>query len=166
MIHLEPFDRQDYDRLISWIASEEEMVQFSGPVFTWPVTHEQLEIYRKTPNRLIYRVVEVESNEVIGHAELNHIDTKNKSARICRILIGEERYRNRGFGKAIVRALIHIGFDDLRLHRLDLGVYDFNQPAIKCYQDCGLEIEGLLRENIRVGNSYWSTYNMSILNKR
>jgi len=166
MIRLEPFNRQDYLRLINWVESEEALVQFSGPVFTWPLTHEQLDIYQHTPNRLVYRVVDAETDEVIGHAELNNIDTRNKCARICRILIGDARNRNRGFGKEIIRELIHVGFGELRLHRLDLGVYDFNQQAIKCYQDCGLEIEGLLRENIKVGNQYWSTYNMSILNKR
>ena len=52
------------------------------------------------------------------------------------------------------------------LHRLDLGVYDFNKNAIRCYQKCGFEIEGLLKENIKIRQEYWSTYNMSILNNK
>ena len=52
----------------------------------------------------------------------------------------------------------------MKLHRIDLGVYDFNKQAIKCYEKCGFQIEGLLKENIKFENEYWSTYNMSILN--
>ena len=61
--------------------------------------------------------------------------------------------------------LVRIGFDEMKLHRIDLGVYDFNKRAIKCYENCGFQIEGLFRENIKFENEYWSTYNMSILNK-
>ena len=164
MIKLEKFEKRDYDRLIRWIDSETSMIQFSGPVFNFPITYEQLDKYVNTANRLVFRVVDSNTNEIIGHAELNNIDTKNNSARICRVLIGYKQNRNKGFGKAIIKELIRIGFVDLNLHRLDLGVYDFNQQAIKCYVDCGFEIEGLFRENSKVGNEYWSTYNMSIIN--
>ena len=164
MIKLEKFEKRDYDRLIGWIDSEISMIQFSGPVFNFPVTYEQLDMYAGAANRLVFRVVDANTSEVIGHAELNQIDTKNSSARICRLLIGNKLNRNKGFGKAIVKELIRIGFNDLNLHRLDLGVFDFNQQAIKCYAGCGFEIEGLFIENTKVGDEYWSTYNMSIIN--
>jgi RimJ/RimL family protein N-acetyltransferase len=165
MIRLEKFDNTDFDRFISWIDSEESMIQFSGPVFNYPVTYEQLEKYINTENRLVYKVLDRVTREIVGHAELNNIDNKNNSARICRILIGNKKNRNKGYGKAIIKELVRIGFNDLKLHRLDLGVFDFNDPAIKCYKDCGFEIEGLFKENSKVGSEYWSTYNMSILNK-
>jgi Acetyltransferases, including N-acetylases of ribosomal proteins len=165
MVKLEKFERSDFDRLISWIVSEESMVQFSGPIFKYPLSHDQLERYVSVNNRLVYKVIDIENGLVIGHAELNNIDHHHKSARICRILVGDTNNRNKGYGKAIIKELVRIGFDELKLHRLDLGVYDFNKQAIKCYQDCGFEIEGLLRDSSKVGDSYWSSYNMSILNK-
>ena len=80
-------------------------------------------------------------------------------------MIGDKQNRNKGYGKAIIKGLIWIGFNDLQLHRLDLGVFDFNHQAIKYYENCGFEIKGLLKENSRDGDKYWSTYNMSIINK-
>jgi RimJ/RimL family protein N-acetyltransferase len=165
MIRLEQFDKSDFDRLINWIDSEESMIQFSGPIFNYPITHEQLDKYVKANNRLVYKAINTETNEIVGHAELNKIDDKNKYARICRILIGDKQNRNKGFGKAIIMELIKIGFHDLQLHRLDLGVFDFNHQAIKCYKDCGFEIEGLLKDTTKMGDEYWSVYNMSIINK-
>lgn len=164
MIRLEKFGKLDYDRLIAWIESEESMIQFSGPIFNFPITPDQLDKYIDSETRIAYKVIDSFSGEVIGHAELNNIDNKNRNARVCRILIGDKQNRNKGFGKAIIKELVRIGFDDLKLHRLDLGVYDFNQQAIKCYKACGFKIEGLLIENSKVGNNYWSTLNMSIIN--
>lgn len=166
MVKLERFEETDYDRLISWIDSEEFMIQFSGPVFNFPLTREQLDIYLSADNRIVFRVLDSNTEEIIGHAELNNIDKKNKNARICRVVIGEKTNRNKGYGKAIIKELVKIGFKELKLHRLDLGVFDFNQQAINCYLKSGFEIEGVFKENYKVGNQYWSTCNMSIINTK
>jgi RimJ/RimL family protein N-acetyltransferase len=164
MVRLEKFGEMDYDRLIHWIDSEKDMILFSGPIFTFPVTHAQLDEYVDAGNRQIYKVIDAISNEVIGHAELNNIDFAKGSARICRVLIGDPRNRNRGIGKAIIRELIRIAFDDLKLKRLELGVYDFNQSAIKCYEACGFEIEAFFRDKYKIGEEFWSTYQMCLIN--
>ena len=96
MIQFGKFDKSDYERLISWIDSEELMIQFSGKEFIYPVTNEQLDNYLLAKNRLIYKTINRDINEVIGHAELNNIDYKNRNARICRVLIGDIKNRNKG----------------------------------------------------------------------
>ncbi len=164
MIKLEKFNIEDYDRLINWIDSEEFLIQFGGGFFSYPITYKQLDSYIKCEKRLIYKVIDLKTNQNIGHAELNNIDLKNKNARICRVLVGNKSIRNKGFGKKIINEIVRIGFKELQLHRLDLGVYDFNKTAINCYKSCGFEIEGLLKENTKVDNQYWSTYNMSKIN--
>jgi len=58
---------------------------------------------------------------------------------------------------------LHIGFDDLGLHRIDLGVYDFNTAAIRCYELEGFVKEGHLRQARRVGDEIWSLDLMGIL---
>jgi RimJ/RimL family protein N-acetyltransferase len=164
MIVLEKFDASDYDRLINWIDSENLMHVFGATFFKYPITHLQLEIYSNDKSRSIYKVIDKNSKNIIGHAELNKINHINKSARICRVLIGNSNSRNKGYGSLVINELVRIGFDEMKLHRIDLGVYDFNKGAIKCYQKCGFEIEGLLKENTKIGSVYWSTYNMSKIN--
>jgi RimJ/RimL family protein N-acetyltransferase len=156
MIELKEFTKLDYGRLISWINSEHLMYVFAAKVFEFPITNSQLDNYTSNANRKVYKIIDKNSKEVIGHAELNNSDLSNKSARICRVLIGDVKHRHKGYGSLIIKELV----------RIDLGVYDFNKNAIKCYQKCGFEIEGLLKENIKIGNEYWSTYNMSILNNK
>lgn len=164
MIHLKKFKKTDYNRLISWIDSEEFMLIFSGQIFDFPITTSQLDTYLEDSNRMIYKVIKTDTNEIIGHAELNAINLKSRNARICRVLIGDKNQRNKGFGRLVINELVRIGFSELKLHRIDLGVHNFNTQAIKCYENCGFEIEGLLRDYIKFGNIYWSVYNMSILN--
>lgn len=164
LIALNPFQSADFDRLIQWVHSEEEMVQWSGPLFSFPITHNQLENYMRADNRLIYTVKDLNSSEIIGHAELNAIDTVQKSARICRVLIGDKHNRNKGYGTLIIQELIRIGFKELQLHSLDLRVFDFNKQAITCYSNCGFQIQELSKENYTFGDTCWSMYTMSIYN--
>jgi RimJ/RimL family protein N-acetyltransferase len=164
MIKLEKFDKPDFLRLINWIDTEKALVQFSGAVFNFPLTVDQLEKYIKTDNRLAFKVLDAETCDTIGHAELNNIDCKNNHASICRVIIGDKHNRNKGYGKLIIKELVRYGFDELKLHRIDLRVFDFNHQAIKCYLDCGFEIEGLLKDTLKIEDEYWSTFNMSIIN--
>ncbi len=42
MIKLEPFEKEDFDQLISWTDSEKLLIQFAGPDYTFPLTTQQL----------------------------------------------------------------------------------------------------------------------------
>lgn len=81
-----------------------------------------------------------------------------------KILVADKNQRNKGYGKLIINALLKIGFHKMNLHRIDLGVFEFNKSAIKCYEVCGFKIEGLMRDSFFIENEYYSVYNMSILN--
>jgi len=67
--------------LIGWVDSEESMIQFSGPIFNYQITYRQLDTYINAKNRFVYKVINSESLEVVGHAELNNIDYINRSAK-------------------------------------------------------------------------------------
>ncbi len=92
MINLHPFTNKDFDRLINWINSEEELVQFAGPMFSFPLTKNQLEEYVNKEGILPKIVIDSESGEVIGHCELNFV---NEFPRLGKILIGNKSYRGK-----------------------------------------------------------------------
>jgi RimJ/RimL family protein N-acetyltransferase len=85
------------------------------------------------------------------------------SARIGRVLVGEMENRNKGIGLQMVNHLLEIAFNKLHLHRIDLGVFDFNKSAIACYEKAGFIIEGKFRDCRKIDEQYWSLINMSIL---
>ncbi len=167
-IDLVPFERRDFARLKRWITSPEFLLQWAGPVFDYPLNDAQLENYIRgaelnPPLRRIYRVEDRSSRKVIGHIELDHIDPRNKSATVCRVLVGEPSLRRKDVGTRMVRKLLAIGFEKMGLHRMDLVVFDFNEAAIRCYEKAGFVREGCVRESRKMGNEYWTLYQMSIL---
>lgn len=167
-IELKPFDRSDFTRLIRWIPDAKAMMIWCGPFFTFPLDVKQLEEYYQSgltnpPLRKIFKAVDAKTHEVIGHIELNNIDWYNLAATVSKVLIGEANRRGQGYGTQMVQQLLSIAFDKLHLHRISLYVFDFNQPAIACYKKVGFEIEGHLRDYRKVGEAYWSSYLMAIL---
>ncbi|HDR8189965.1 TPA: GNAT family N-acetyltransferase [Bacillus cereus] len=163
VIKIESFKKSDFKQLINWINSEEFLIQWSGNAFTFPLDEQQLEKYIESANTLAFKVVDEETSDVIGHISLGQIDNINKSARIGKVLVGNTKMRGRSIGKHMMKAVLHIAFDELKLHRVTLGVYDFNTSAISCYEKIGFVKEGLLRESKRVGETYWNLWEMSML---
>ena len=163
MIKLNPFKRSDFKQLIDWVDSEEFLIQWSGNAFTYPLNERQLEKYIESANTLAFKVIDEETKVVIGHISLGKIDNINKSARIGKVLVGNTKMRGRSIGKHMMKAVLYIAFEELKLHRVTLGVYDFNTSAISCYGKIGFVKEGLLRDSKKVGVMYWNLWEMSIL---
>ncbi len=164
---LRPFDRPDFPRLLSWIESPDFLYQWAGPFFTYPLDDAQLDRYLllatgDPPTRRIFTALEAAGGQAVGHIELSQIDRRHRSASLSRVMVAPGR-RGAGLGRAIVRAALAVAFDELRLHRVELVVFDFNHAAIRCYERAGLVREGVLRDARRVGDEYWSVVQMSIL---
>ena len=169
MIRLEPFTPADFNQLIKWITDERLMKEWSGSLFSFPLTEESLAWYLegandfKKPEVFVYKAVDTKTDEVVGHISLGGISQRDKSGRITRVLVGSQAERGRGVCCGMMKSLLKIGFEELGLHRISLGVYDFNQPAIRCYLKAGFKQEGVLRDVVRHGDTYWSLVEMGIL---
>ncbi len=168
MIELQPFGREDFDRLIGWIESPEDLLQWAGPAYTHPLDRKQLEAnfqnsLGENPTRLIYKVVDSDIGSVVGHIELGNIDRRNRSVRISRVLVGDTSYRGKGIGTEIVEKALKVAFEDLGMHRVELVVFDFKTPARRLYTKLGFVEEGRLRESRAMGDEFWSLYQMSLL---
>ena len=168
MIKLAYFTPDDFPLLINWISDEDLLMNWAGTQFKYPLTAEKLNWYLRDANNfedsstLIYKAVDTESNQMVGHVSLTAVNRVNRSARITRVFVGPAE-RGRGIGEQITKAVLEIGFNLLKLHRMSLGVFDFNQPAIRCYKKCGFRVDGILRDINKHGNEYWSMMEMSVL---
>ena len=143
-VTLRPFDRGDFDRLISWIASTEDLRDWAGAFFAGPLDHARLTRYLESADdpqsrrRIFTAVVE---DRAIGHIELSHI-WPHLSGRLSRTLIGDPGERGKGLGTAMVRSLATLAFADYAFDRIDLGVSDRNGAAIACYGKAGFRHVG------------------------
>lgn len=157
MIALKQFTESDFDTLKSWIHSEEDLVQFSGPIFTYPLTNSQLTSYCNLQNKQPFKVVLSLTNETIGHCELNF---ENEIPRLSRILIGNPNLRGNKIGEKLVKKMADVLFKDVRVEKIDLNVYEWNTAAINCYKKVGFIINENLRSEKIVNGKVWVTLNM------
>ncbi|WAH35223.1 GNAT family N-acetyltransferase [Alicyclobacillus dauci] len=168
MVELQYFERSDFQQLIEWIQSPKFLLQWGGPRFNYPLDDKQLEQYIAEANRpdsniLVFRVYHSYSDKIVGHISLGQIDMKNQSARIGKVLVGDPSMRGQGIGQSMMKAILKIAFENLQLHRVSLGVFNFNQSAIAMYEKVGFTKEGVLRDARKIGNDYWDLCEMSIL---
>lgn len=155
-ISLKPFTSSDFNRLISWINTEEELVQFAGAIFSFPVNRDQLYIYLKDSRRTPL-VIEHE-DEIIGHCELNF---QNHIPRLSRIFIAK-KWRNKGIGKIVVNLMLERIFSTTSFTEVDLSVFDWNKHAIACYEKIGFKIQERLETSMQVNSKTWNAINMII----
>ena len=168
MIKLEPFGPNDFQQLINWIDNEELLIQWCGSLFSFPLTTKSLEWYVKDTNVInesdafVYKAVDDETGEVVGHISLGGLSWKNRSSRISRVLVSPDALQ-KGICQQMTRAVLKIGFEELALHRIGLGVYDNNKAALNCYLKSGFNIEGVARDVLWFNSEFLSLVEMSIL---
>jgi len=168
MIKLEPFGPNDFQQLINWIDNEELLIQWCGSLFSFPLTTKSLEWYVKDTNVInesdafVYKAVDGETGEVVGHISLGGLSWKNRSSRISRVLVSPDALQ-KGICQQMTRAVLKIGFEELALHRIGLGVYDNNKAALNCYLKSGFNIEGVARDVLWFNSEFLSLVEMSIL---
>jgi len=160
MIILQPFKEEDFDRLISWISDEKLLIQFAGSKFQFPLSHEQLKAYCAEAKRNIFKVISKESSEVVGHAEVYQI--AEDTVLICRVLIGAPQHRGKGLGTALMKELIAFAEQDLGIKNIELNVFEWNLPAIACYQKLGFKKVPDGDRITRYGDEHWRSIRMRL----
>ena len=159
MVHLENFSKEFYSELISWVDTEEALMQFAGPIFTFPLTNEQLDKSLSEIDRYAFRVVDDGTNLSIGYCETFLTAT---SAYLGRIIIGDREKRGKGIGRQIVELLLDFTFNSLDRTKVELNVFDFNIAAIKCYENVGFIINPSKKLERKINGETWTALNMTI----
>lgn len=157
-IALRKFTKDDYDELISWVSDAELLMQFAGPFLTYPLTSEQLETNCADVNRSCYAVINADTQETIGHAEIFLTGT---SALIGRVLIIPQ-LQGLGIGKKLMMLLVEISFNELHQQLAELYVFDWNTAAIVCYEKVGFALNKDKQLVRYVNGKTWIAFNMAI----
>ena len=163
MIVLERFTQEDFQRLISWIEDKESLIEFAGAYFQYPLSEDQLQRYISDEKKMIFRVKESDSEKIIGHAEIFKVE--KEMVRLCRVLIGEKKFRGRGIGQEIIRELTNLSFDLPQIELVELNVYERNIPAIRCYEKVGFRMNPAKNKISRINEEDWKSLNM-VMNRK
>ncbi|MGA9762379.1 MAG: GNAT family protein [Gaiellaceae bacterium] len=89
----------------------------------------------------------------------------NKRSRIARVggLAIHPDFRGRGLGKAAVRELARVLFGELGYHRLEAGVYGFNERGMAAIESAGFVREGIKRRAYRPAGEWVDAVEFGLL---
>jgi RimJ/RimL family protein N-acetyltransferase len=111
-------------------------------------------------DRADWAVIRIGDGAFLGEVVINELDVANASANY-RILLGRP-HLDQGYGTETTRLVVAYAFG-AGLHRLSLGVYDFNPRAQRVYEKCGFVLEGRLRDALRWDGEWHDELVMSVL---
>jgi len=138
MIKLRKFEETDITRLTGWIQDARFMTQWARQQYQYPLDRAQLlKSLERTrggkPSHFMFTAFRQDDGTAVGHIELMRVDYGNGSARLGRVLIGQDEDRGRGLGSTMVAEALHYAFNILGLMEIKLEVFACNKPAMACF---------------------------------
>ena len=162
-ITLRPIVAEDAPAMFASLDDKESM-HLTGTQQTF--TFEQVQRYcarlLTADDRADYAITRHEDGLYVGEVVLNNIDWVNRSANF-RIALAGRPFFGKGYGTEATQLILSYGFRQLKLHRIELEVYDFNPRAQHVYEKVGFVREGIRRDVLLWEGEYHSAIIMSIL---
>ncbi len=152
--------RSDRVRIRRWMA-DPRVIRFTvvvpspeyGPVE--PYSEEEADRYfdclKNDPDRSAFAIEE--DGVHVGNVGLKDIDYA-RGVAACFVEIGDVNVRGRGVGARAMALLLDYAFGDAGLHKVDLGVFEFNIAAIALYKKLGFVDDGVLGVHWVDGRTY------------
>ena len=164
LIRLCPVDKEkDAALYAAWNRnSEYKRLADLGPSSLYPVSMIKSWVESDGDSSYNFAIETLADGKRIGSVGLWGINWTNRSAWVG-IGIGDPDYWGKGCGTEAMQFILKYAFADLNMHRVQLGVYEFNKRAIRSYEKCGFKMEGAERELVCKEDQRWNSYNMGIL---
>jgi RimJ/RimL family protein N-acetyltransferase len=157
-ILIRPVKKSDLPQTIIWLKNP-EVNMFLASTFDDLDLKKELDWFTEMNKSLIdfiFAVEDKKNKKYIGNCGLHKVDWENKACEFG-IVIGDKEYWGKKFGTDAINAMIKIAFKKLKLIKLKLFVYEYNERAIKAYKKCGFEIKEILKDDHLFNNRYWDT---------
>jgi RimJ/RimL family protein N-acetyltransferase len=155
---------KDAETLASWSGDTEfQRLLDSDPARPMSVkkVKEDLEEEPK-PDQFGFLIRTLADDRLIGFVGLGGVSGSNGDAWLG-IGIGDRAYWGKGYGTDAVRVILRYAFTELNLHRVTLGVFDYNTRAIRSYEKAGFVVEGRMRQELARDGRRWDAIYMGIL---
>lgn len=111
---------------------------------------------------IMYSIHLLEEDKLIGFIGLWGFGKPSGEAWVG-IGMGEPEFWGRGYGTEAMQLILQYAFQELNLHRVTLGVFEYNQRAIRSYEKAGFVHEGRIRKEVLREGKRWDALQMGIL---
>ena len=162
-ILLRPVQREDLKYLAELMSDREIRILIAEVYPTTEKGNEEFyERCQKTEDRVWFMVIDKATNKVIGETGFLRLFTPWRSTDFS-LIIWDKEYWNKGYGKEIAGLMLDYGFNSLNIHRMGLGVVEFNENALKFWKSIGFVEEGKTIDGYFVNGKYCDFVTMYLL---
>lgn len=143
---LRAYTREDSPIIASWIRNETELYQWSADRYGFfpllPCSIDDNYAPAMKTGRFIPLTGIDEDGKVVAHLIIRYpSETDDSSVRLGFVIV-DPAIRGKGYGSELVRLAVQFVRDNLSATRVDLGVFDNNPKARKCYESVGFKVYG------------------------
>ena len=144
MLYLDSYREEDAPVILSWIDSELSFRKWSANRYgVYPITAEEMnENYRTQAGcSRFYPMTARDESGPVGHLVLRFPEGSPKILRFGFVIV-DSRIRGKGYGKQMLTLALRYGFEVLGAEKITIGVFENNEPAIRCYRSVGFRPTG------------------------
>lgn len=164
IVNLRKITRQDLELLRNWRNST-DIRKYNSQFLLLNLMDQTRwfkQISKESSGKIMFMITD-KKMKPIGVCGLINLNITDRFAEIA-IIIGEKKMWGKGFGSESLQLLVHYGFSELKLHRLEARIFDFNKSSIRLFEKLGFMIEVNLRESLWREGKWWDVHIFSILN--
>jgi [ribosomal protein S5]-alanine N-acetyltransferase len=154
-LRLRQFRPEDADAMHECFADPEAMRFWNTPVHTKRIETERAvrRFMDCTPSYYrFWAVADAATDRCLGM--VNYHDGHIRNKRVAIGYIVDPVRQRQGIGVEAVSAMLKFCFGELGLHRAQAFIHPDNAPSRALAEKLGFRFEGLLRENLRVGDEW------------
>ena len=120
----------------------------------------------KDPHTLMFSIyTKINDGELIGCCGLTHIHWTFGTAEISLYIGKGDLYLDSQFAPDAWGTLMRYGFEELRMNKLWVEVYEFDEKKIALCNRFNFHLDGRLRENTYKLGKYWDSLVFSLLRR-
>jgi RimJ/RimL family protein N-acetyltransferase len=152
--------------LLTWLHSPSELYQWAGFNFKWPIDITQFkkhysEMTESIDTKNSYKIFD-KTSELLCYGEIG--DGNDNNGMLTRFIVNPE-LRGKGCCSLFLRMMINeirINYD---FEYLNLNVFTFNEPAIRCYRNVGFKMLSDSTDKETPDGEIWRSNKMRLIVK-
>jgi RimJ/RimL family protein N-acetyltransferase len=153
------FSRWNRNSLYARLLDDQPQIPFSEKkIKEWF----EKDLDKLPPESFFFNIQVEDSQKVIGFIGLWTPEWSHSNSWVS-IGIGEPDYWGKGCGTEAMQLVLRYAFTELNLHRVSLGVFGYNQRAIRSYEKAGFALEGVARKAMSREGQRWDIHFMGVL---
>lgn len=127
--------------------------------FIWQGTYHEHKKEIESSDCMLFIVKEKHTGSTVGFT-LNFMDNKSNRFELRRFAVTKKGV---GYGREVLTSLIKFAFEELKMNRFWLDVFQDNKKGIRLYESIGMHKDGVLRQNYKTERGYLDMTVYSIL---